>query len=71
MQTDLPNEYLELTPRDMLRLYDGPGALPCPPELTRWLQLSRKIRDVVELERENDRVEAQLTLSRLERLRHR
>ena len=63
----LPEEYLDLTLRDLLDRYDGPGAEPCPAELTEWLALARKARDVAALKRENDAREAELIRRRTER----
>lgn len=45
MKTNLPDQYANLTPRELLQLYDGPGALECPPELKDWLDAARKLED--------------------------
>jgi len=36
----VPAEYAHLTLREILRLFTGPGALPCPPELLEWREIA-------------------------------
>ena len=67
MTSDLPPEIADLTPRQLLERYDGPGAEPCPPEAIKWLELARKLRTIIELRAENDRVEAELIRRRAAR----
>lgn len=44
-------KYEHLTLVELLRLYTGPGALPCSPELCGWIDAAIKWRDFCAAER--------------------
>jgi hypothetical protein len=44
---DIPAGYEGVTLRELRRLYAGPNALPCPPELLAWLDHAIRLHDII------------------------
>ena len=72
----LPPEYQNLTLGELLTLYDGTGAVPCPPALEPWLASARSARNIAAQVRSNDQLEVEIKSiaregARLDRVRGR